>query len=89
MKSELVAPCGMNCAICVGYFGYSMSGTKRKHTCIGCRSRNVEGGEKFLQRKNCAFLKKRCKLLANEKVEFCFECADYPCARPRPGGRWW
>ena len=81
MKSELVTPCGMNCAICVGYFGYTMSGTKRKHSCLGCRMSNIEGGEKFLQRKKCAFLKKHCDLLANEEVEFCFECPDYPCSR--------
>lgn len=81
MKSELVTPCGMNCAICIGYFGYTMSGAKRKHSCLGCRSSNVEGDAKFLQRKNCAFLKKHCELLANEEVELCFECPDYPCAR--------
>jgi len=81
MKPELVAPCGMNRALCVGYFGYTMSGTKRKHTCLGCRSGNMEGGEKFLQRKKCAFLKKHCELLSSQKVEFCFECPDYPCVR--------
>ena len=70
MKPELIAPCGNNCATCVAYFGYTMSGTKRKHTCPGCRQRTGE----------CAFLKKHCELLANDKVEFCFECTEYPCA---------
>jgi hypothetical protein len=77
MKYELIAPCGINCAICVAYFGYTMSGAKRKRSCLGCRQRN---NDVFLERTKCAFLKKHCKLLANEKVRFCFECAEYPCA---------
>ena len=69
MKAVLIAPCGNNCATCVGYFGYTMSGTKRKHTCPGCRTRN----------KGCAFLQKHCELIYKDKIEFCFECPDYPC----------
>lgn len=69
MKSELVAPCGNNCATCVAFFGYTMSGAKRKHTCPGCRSRN----------RGCAFLKQHCELIAKDQVRFCFECSDYPC----------
>ena len=69
MKPELVAPCGNNCATCVAYFGYTMSGAKRKHTCPGCRTKNHR----------CAFLKQHCELLDKDEVEFCFECPDYPC----------
>jgi hypothetical protein len=28
---ELVSPCGMNCGICISFFGYSLNGKKRKH----------------------------------------------------------
>ncbi|MFW9844740.1 MAG: DUF3795 domain-containing protein [Candidatus Thorarchaeota archaeon] len=70
MKSELIAPCGNICATCVAYFGYTMSGTKRKHTCPGCRLAN----------KKCAFLKQHCELLATDMVEFCYECSNFPCA---------
>ena len=35
IKPELIAPCGMNCSICVAYFGYTMSGKKRKMDCPG------------------------------------------------------
>jgi hypothetical protein len=69
MRSELIAPCGMNCALCIGYFGYNMNGKKRSVSCIGCRPRN----------KNCAFVKKKCELLSNDKVEFYFVCSDFPC----------
>jgi hypothetical protein len=69
MKEELIAVCGMNCRICVGYFGYTMTGRKRKHTCSGCR---ISG-------KICAFVKKRCSKALKEEVTYCFECEDFPC----------
>lgn len=69
MKKELIAPCGMNCAICVSHFGYTMAGKERKKKCPGCKPRD----------KGCAFLKKYCEKLANKKIEFCFEYDDVPC----------
>ena len=66
---KLIAPCGMNCGICISFFGYAVNGRKRKNPCIGCRSRD----------KQCAFLKKQCDKLLNKKVEYCFECMDFPC----------
>ncbi len=72
-KQKLIAPCGMNCGICVSFFGYAVNGRKRKITCIGCRSRD----------KQCAFLKKQCEILTNKKVEYCFECNDFPCENLR------
>ena len=71
---ELIAPCGMNCAICSGYLALRHD-VKRKGIrmpyCEGCRPRD----------KKCAFLKKRCELLLNNKVNFCYECKDFPCER--------
>jgi len=69
MKEDLIAVCGMNCRICVGYFGYTMAGKKRKHTCSGCR---ISG-------KICAFVKKRCRKALKEEVTYCFECENFPC----------
>jgi hypothetical protein len=69
MKEDLIAVCGMNCRICVGYFGYTMSGEKRKHTCPGCRPSD----------KSCAFIKKRCRKALTKEVNYCFECEDFPC----------
>ena len=66
---DLIAPCGMNCRICLGYFGYLASGKKRKMKCIGCKPRD----------KSCAFLKKFCKKLTKKEINYCFECADFPC----------
>lgn len=75
-KSELIAPCGMNCAVCSGYLALRHN-VKRKGIrmpyCKGCRPRG----------KKCAFLKKRCELLLNNIIEFCYECKDFPCERLR------
>ena len=72
IKSELIAPCGMNCAVCSNYLSMK-NDLKNKGVrmpyCKGCRPRN----------KNCSFLKKRCLKLANGTVTFCFECSSFPC----------
>ena len=79
---ELIAPCGMNCRICVAFFGYTMNGKKRKHQCSGCRPRGWVrhiNGPKTLNRTKCAFIKKHCEKLATKQIEYCFECIDFPC----------
>ena len=74
---ELVAPCGMNCALCAGYLALKNNvKTKgiRMPTCAGCRPRG----------KQCAYLKKQtasCSKLMNERESFCFDCAEFPCPR--------
>jgi hypothetical protein len=70
-NANLIAPCGANCGICVAFFGYRLDDKKRKHACPGCRSRQSP----------CAFIKKRCKKLSTNQIEYCFECADFPCQR--------
>ena len=68
-EAKLVAPCGINCGGCIAYFGYTMNGKKRKHSCNGCWSRP----------RPCAFIKKKCEKLAKGKLRYCFECSDFPC----------
>ena len=76
MRTELIAPCGMNCGVCGAYLALShdvkRNGIKIPY-CEGCRIRE----------KQCAFLKKRCALLQNKKIAFCFECKDFPCKNLR------
>jgi len=72
MNGELIAPCGMNCAICSGYLALThkvKSKGIRMPYCIGCRPRD----------KKCAFLKKRCQLLQKGQIQYCYECPDFPC----------
>ncbi len=74
IQKELVAPCGINCAVCGGYLAWKHDVKNRgvrMSYCTGCRPRN----------KKCAFLKKRCELLLDGKVEFCYQCPDFPCER--------
>ena len=71
MKTELIAPCGMNCRICIAYFGYTMSGAKRKKKCMGC----------YPTGKSCSHLKKYCEKLTRKKIGYCFECNDFPCKK--------
>jgi hypothetical protein len=74
MEEVLIAPCGMNCGVCSAYlarqFDLRRHGIMRTY-CAGCRPRG----------KNCAFMKKRCELLGNGRVQYCLECADFPCRR--------
>ena len=71
-RTELIAPCGMNCAICSRYLSYTHDlwekGIEIPY-CPGCRPRD----------RKCAFIKKKCKALLNKELEYCFECADFPC----------
>ena len=73
---ELIAPCGMNCNVCSGYLASQYDIKKqgiRMSYCLGCRPRN----------KKCTFLKKRCKRLMNQTVQYCYECSEYPCGKLR------
>ena len=73
-RRELIAPCGMDCSICSGYLAYAHNIPKERGKvtwCIGCRPRN----------KQCAFIKRDCKLLREDKIDFCFECRKYPCEK--------
>lgn len=65
MKSKLIAPCGMNCAICLGYL-------RDKNTCPGCRLIDPKQAKTRLKCriKNCKKLKK-----------YCYSCKIFPCAR--------
>jgi hypothetical protein len=74
INKDLIAPCGMNCAHCQLYLNYRYRNEKPelhglKGGCQGCRPRD----------KRCGFLKQRCELLKNKKVQFCYECSDFPC----------
>lgn len=74
MKAELIAPCGMNCGLCIAYQFMQNELNKQgfhKAYCSGCISRG----------KNCTYMKDSCELLGKGKLRFCFDCKDYPCKR--------
>jgi hypothetical protein len=74
MEEDLIAPCGMNCGLCVHYLAMKNDLNKQgfnKKYCPGCLPR----GE------NCLFMKDQCDLVGKGLVQFCFECGKFPCAR--------
>ena len=74
MEGILIAPCGMNCALCSNYLSmkYELRKTGIMKTyCAGCRPRG----------KNCAFMKKSCALIGEGRIQYCYLCHDFPCRR--------
>ncbi len=74
MEEKLIAPCGMNCVLCVSYLAMKNDLNNKgfqKRYCPGCLPRG----------KNCTFMKDQCALLRKGLVRFCYECEDFPCNR--------
>ena len=70
MEKQLIAPCGMNCAICLGY-------QREKNKCPGCRNLI---GSKLKTRQKCVI--RNCIILKENKWKFCSDkCEKYPCQR--------
>lgn len=72
MEECLIAPCGINCAVCVKYLAMKNEINKkgfRKSYCPGCLPRG----------KNCTHI--QCELLIQGKVRYCYECSQFPCSR--------
>jgi hypothetical protein len=74
MNEDLIAPCGMNCSLCIAYQfkekDINRQGFHRKY-CPGC----IPRGE------HCTHMGDVCELLKNGSVRFCFECDQFPCKR--------
>jgi hypothetical protein len=63
MKEELIAPCGMNCGLCLNYL-------RAENKCPGCYTgRKVNGKEIKCKRRSCQ----------KREGNFCFTCAEFPC----------
>jgi ribosomal protein L32 len=67
---KLIAPCGMNCGICLGYL-------REKNKCPGCRGidENKPDGCRKCIIKSCQILKKNKMLFCSDK------CKKFPCLR--------
>lgn len=69
IKAALIAPCGMNCALCLAF-------QRDKKPCPGC---GLGDTNKPQHCRACAI--KNCAQLA--KTKYCFQCGSFPCARLR------
>jgi hypothetical protein len=71
IEESMIAPCGMNCAICSRHLALKnetqKEGVKIPY-CEGCRAKE----------KKCAFQKK-CPRLNHNLVKYCGECPNFPC----------
>ncbi len=74
INGALIAPCGMNCQLCIAYQAMqeniNKKGFKRKY-CPGC----IPRGE------NCLHMGDQCQRLAEGRLRFCYECPTFPCKR--------
>ena len=66
-KIELIASCGMNCAICMAYL-------RDKNNCVGCRGMDKDKSRYCRQCK-----KKNCPEIKDNNLTYCFECKQFPC----------
>lgn len=69
MKVQIIAPCGMNCGIC-------LANLREKNVCYGCWSED-ENKRNYCTK--CAI--KNCGLLLKTDSKFCYDCSKFPCTR--------
>lgn len=70
INSKLIAPCGMNCGICISHL-------RDKNKCLGCREMS-EGKPEGCRK--CIIM--HCKILKEKKMTFCSDtCEKFPCSK--------
>jgi hypothetical protein len=66
-EEALIAPCGMNCALCRAY-------GRDRRACPGCRGADTN------KSKSCVTCKiKNCETRISSGAEFCFQCKQFAC----------
>lgn len=69
-KNNNIAPCGMNCALCLGF-------QREKNKCPGCRNIKITKS-KYIRK--CII--KNCPILKEKDLKYCSsKCEKYPCTR--------
>ena len=69
LEPELIAPCGMNCGLCMVY-------VRDKRRCLGCRA-----GDEGKAKSCLACSIRNCETLRWSESGFCFDCEKFPCPR--------
>jgi len=69
IKMNMIAPCGMNCSICLSQF-------RSPSTCGGCNN-DIQNKPKYCS--SCII--KNCKKRLNNNYKYCFQCDTFPCTR--------
>jgi hypothetical protein len=69
IKMNMIAPCGMNCAICLSQF-------RSPKTCDGCNNDSQN------KPKYCSVCRiKNCEIRLKGNYKYCFQCNTFPCTR--------
>ena len=69
-RFSLIAPCGMNCGICMAYL-------REKNKCPGCRGNNKNKPKYCIK---CVIV--NCENLKKTNLKFCSKkCENFPCTR--------
>lgn len=66
----LIAACGMNCGLCIGYL-------REKKPCGGCFKKDDLNKPNACR--SCAIV--NCESLIKTESGFCYECDRFPCSR--------
>ncbi len=69
LEPNLIAPCGMNCEICLAYL-------REKNKCSGCLT---TGKNKARHCSTCVI--RNCEKLSETESGYCYDCLTYPCRR--------
>jgi hypothetical protein len=69
LRPELIAPCGMNCGLCMVH-------VRDKNGCLGCRAGDEGKSESCLA---CTI--RNCETLRSSESGFCIERGRLPCPR--------
>lgn len=67
--SGLIAPCGMNCGICMAHL-------REKNKCPGCRAFDKNEPVSIAK---CRI--KNCNELKGKNLKFCYSCKEFPCEK--------
>jgi len=67
--TSLIAPCGMNCGICLAHL-------RNTNGCNGCR---INYGPKRPHCSTCRIM--NCEILMKTESGFCYDCQKYHCIR--------
>ena len=69
MIASMIAPCGMNCSLCIGHI-------REKNRCEGC---NGNEQSKPQSCRTCSIVV--CEKRKASESGFCYDCPAYPCTR--------
>jgi hypothetical protein len=68
IRATLIAPCGMNCRLCIAY-------SRDRNACPGCCG---DDSVKPKTRVTCRI--KTCEKIVQGRIRYCFGCDSFPCA---------